>query len=128
MHTLHFCFIVAFIASKYNLFENIFDFTTAGDRNCVAAADSFPYSLYFLVLWNHGGPLMRPKWLMVASLVQKICTLYTFVSLLHSLLPNITFLRTYLTSLQLVTGTVWRQQTASLIVYIFLSFGIMEGH
>ena len=71
---------------------------------------------------------MRPKWLMVASLVQKICTLYTFVSLLHSLLPNITFLRTYLTSLQLVTGTVWRQQTASLIVYIFLSFGIMEGH
>ena len=30
-------------------------------------------------------------------------------SLLHFLLPKDTFLRTYLTSLQLVTGTVWRR-------------------
>ena len=33
----------------------------------------------------------------------------SFSSLVHSLLPKDTLLRTYLTSLQLVTGTVWRR-------------------
>ena len=32
----------------------------------------------------------------------------SFSSLVQSLLPKDTLLRTYLTSLQLVTGTVWR--------------------
>ena len=32
-----------------------------------------------------------------------------FSSLVHSLLPKDTLLRTYLTSLQLVTWTVWRR-------------------
>ena len=38
-------------------FKNIFDFTTAGDWDCVAAVERLPalhYRFYFLVLWDHG--------------------------------------------------------------------------
>ena len=51
--TLYFQFFGALFASKGYPFKNIFDFTTAGDRDCVAAVESFPalhYSVYFIFL------------------------------------------------------------------------------
>ena len=62
MHTLVQSF-GAFFASKGNPFKNIFDFTTAGDLDCVAAVERFPalhYSVDFIflplglwvLLWN----------------------------------------------------------------------------
>ena len=47
---------------------------------------------------------MIPKWPKLASLAQKYVH-PSFRSLVHSLLPKNTLLRTYFTSLQLVTGT-----------------------
>ena len=72
-----------------NLFKNIFDITTAGDWDCVAVVErlrSLHYSVDFIFLslgswvslWNFEtirGSLMRRKWLKLASLAQKICTL-----------------------------------------------------
>ena len=43
----------AFFASKGYPFKNIFDFTTPGDWNCVAAVERLPalhYSVYFIFL------------------------------------------------------------------------------
>ena len=48
---------------------------------------------------------MTPKWQRLAGLAQEICTLW-FQCFGESLLPKDNLLRTYLTSLQLVTGTV----------------------
>ena len=59
MHTLVSVFGAVF-ASKGYVFKNIFDFTTAGDWDCVAAVERLPalhYRFYFLVLWDHGGTL-----------------------------------------------------------------------
>ena len=47
---------------------------------------------------------MKPKWQKLASLAQKYAH-SSFSSLVQPLLPKDTLLRTYLTSLQLVTGT-----------------------
>ena len=49
---------------------------------------------------------MTPKWQKLASLAQKYAH-SGFSSLMQSLLSKNTLLRTYLTSLQLVIGTVW---------------------
>ena len=54
------------------------------------------------------GSLMTLKWQKLASLAQEICTLW-FQFFGAVILPNDTLLRTYLTSLQLVTGTVWQR-------------------
>ena len=120
--TLWFQFLGAVFASKGYPFKNIFDFTTAGDWDCVAAVERLPalhYSVDFIFL-SFGimgyivgletirGSLMKSKWQLLASLAQEICT-PGFNSLVQSLLPRDTILRTYLTSLQLVTGTVWQQ-------------------
>ena len=51
---------------------------------------------------------MKPKWQKLASLARKYVH-SSFSSLVQSLLPKDTGLRTYLTSLQLLTGTVWRR-------------------
>ena len=62
-------------------------------------------------LWNFEiirGSLMRPEWPKLASLARKHAH-SSFSSPVHSLLSKDNFLRTYLTSLQLVTGTVWRR-------------------
>ena len=48
---------------------------------------------------------MKPEWQKLASLAQKYAH-SSFDSLMQSLLLRDTLLRTYLTSLQLVTGTV----------------------
>ena len=40
--TLQFQFFDAFLASKGYPFKNIFDFTTAGDWDCVAAVERLP--------------------------------------------------------------------------------------
>ena len=70
-------------------FKNIFDFTSAGDWDCVAAAERLPalhYSVDFIFLsfgimgslWNFEnikGSLMKPKWQKLACLPQEICTL-----------------------------------------------------
>ena len=68
----------------------IFDFTTAGDWYCVAAVERLPalhYSVDFIFL-SFGimdfivelkttrGSLMKSKWQKLASLAQKICTLW----------------------------------------------------
>ena len=58
MHTLVSVFGAVF-ASKGYPFKNIFDFTTAGDWDCVAAVERLPALHYsvdfdFLVLWDHG--------------------------------------------------------------------------
>ena len=48
-----FCFYGAFLASKGYPFKNIFDFTTAGDWDCVAAVERLPalhYSVDFIFL------------------------------------------------------------------------------
>ena len=63
----------------------MFDFTTAGDWDCVAAIERLP-ALHYSVdpleslvsLWNFDtirGSLMTPKWQKLASLAQEICTL-----------------------------------------------------
>ena len=52
MHTLVSVFY-AFFASKRYPFKNIFDFTTAGDWDCVAAVERLPalhYSVDFIFL------------------------------------------------------------------------------
>ena len=69
---------------------------------------------------------MRPKWLMVASLVQKICTLYTFVSLLHSLLPNITFFENIFDFTTAGDRNCVAVAESFPYSFIFLSFGIMD--
>ena len=51
--TLWFQFFDAFYASKGCLYKNIFDFTTAGDLDCVAAVERLPalhYSVDFIFL------------------------------------------------------------------------------
>ena len=51
--TLLFQFFGAFFASKRYPFKNIFDFTTAGDWDCVAAVGRLPalcYSVDFIFL------------------------------------------------------------------------------
>ena len=51
--TLWFQFLSAVFASKGYSFKNIFDFTTAGDWDCVAASERLPalhYSVDFNVL------------------------------------------------------------------------------
>ena len=51
--TLLFQFFGAVLASKGYLFKNIFDFTTAGDWDCVAAVERLPalhYSVDFIFL------------------------------------------------------------------------------
>ena len=62
-------------------------------------------------LWNFEtirGSLMTPKWQKLASLAQKICTLrFQFFGAVFA--SKEYPLRTYLISLQLVTGTVWRR-------------------
>ena len=52
--TLWFQFFGAIFASKGYPFKNIFDFTTAGDWDYVAACPSLKCRFYFLVLWDHG--------------------------------------------------------------------------
>ena len=87
---LWFQFFGAVFASKENSFKNIFDFTTAGDWDCVAAVERLPalhYSVDFIFLsfgimaslWNFEtirGSLMKPKWQKLASLAQEICKLW----------------------------------------------------
>ena len=55
---LSFKFFGAVFASKGYPLKNIFDFTTAGDWDCVAAVERLPalhYSVDFIfVLWDHG--------------------------------------------------------------------------
>ena len=77
------------LLTKYNIFKNIYDFTTAGEWEFVAAVERLPalyYSVDFIFcplgswvsLWNCETireSLMRPKWQKLASLAQKICTL-----------------------------------------------------
>ena len=51
--TLWFQFFGAVFASKGYHFKNIFDFTTAGDSDCVATVERFPalhYSVDFIFL------------------------------------------------------------------------------
>ena len=51
--TLSFQFFDASFASKGYPFKNIFDFTAAGDRDCVAAVERLPafhYSVVFIFL------------------------------------------------------------------------------
>ena len=83
--------ILAFVMCDFRLnpFNNIFDFTTAGDWDCVAAVERLPalhYSVDFIFLsfgimgfiveiWNIRGSLMKPNWQKLASLAQEISTL-----------------------------------------------------
>ena len=83
-YTIHKRSFGAVFASKGYPFKNIFDFTTAGDWDCVAAVERLPslhFSVYFIAcplgswvsLWNFEtirGSLMKPKWQKLASLVQ----------------------------------------------------------
>ena len=69
-------FFGAVFASKAYPFKNIFDFTTAGDWDCVAAVERLPalhYSVDFIFLScgirvsllnfeTIRGSLMKPKW------------------------------------------------------------------
>ena len=88
--TLWFQFFDALFAPKGFHFKNIFYFTTAGDWDCVAAEERLPvlhYSVDF-ISWPLGswvslsnsktirGSLMKPKWQKLASMAQKICTLW----------------------------------------------------
>ena len=72
------------------VFKNIFDFTTAGDWDCVVVVERLPslhYSVDFYFFCPLGswvslrnfetirGSLMTPKWQKLASLAQEICTL-----------------------------------------------------
>ena len=79
------------IFSDNNLIKGVhrFDFTTAGDWDCVAAVERLPALHYsvdlfscplgsWVSLWNFEtirGSLMKPKWQKLASLAQEICTL-----------------------------------------------------
>ena len=89
--TLWFQFFCAVFVPKGYPFKNIFDFTTAGDWDCVVAVERLPalhYSVDFLFscplgswvsLWDFEtirGSLMKPKWQKLASLTQVICTLW----------------------------------------------------
>ena len=90
--TLYFKFFGAVLASKGYSFKNIFDFTTAGDWDCVAAVERLPAFHYsidviffscplgsWVSLWNFKtirGSLVGPGWQKLASLAQEICTLY----------------------------------------------------
>ena len=53
-----FSVLVYSLLPRDNLSKNIFDFTTAGDRDCVAAVERLPvlhYNVDFIfVLWNYG--------------------------------------------------------------------------
>ena len=83
MHTLVQLFGAAFASKRYP-FKNIFDFTTAGDWDCVAAVERLPalhYCVDFIFLsfrimgflWNFEtirGSLMKPGWQKLASLAQ----------------------------------------------------------
>ena len=88
--TFWFQFFDALFASKGYPFKNIFDFTTAGDWDCVAAVERLPalhYSVGFIFL-SFGimgfieefetirGSLMKPKWQKLASLAKKVCTFW----------------------------------------------------
>ena len=109
-------------------FTKIIDFTTAGDCDCVVAVErlpALPYSVdlvflsfgiigFIVELYTIRGSLMMPKWPKLASLVQKKYAHSSFSSLVLCLLSKDTLLRAYLTSLQLVTGTMWRRQNVSL--------------
>ena len=108
--TLWFQFFGAVFASKGYPFKNIFDFTTAGDWDCVAAVERLPvlhYSLDFcplgswVSLWNFElirGSLMKPKWQILASLAQEYAQ-SSFSSLVQSLLLKDTILRTFLNTI-----------------------------
>ena len=89
--TLWFQFFGAVFASKGYPFKNIFEFTTAGDWDCLAAVERLPilhYSVDFIIFCPLGswvsllnfetirGLLMTPKWQKLASLAQEICTLW----------------------------------------------------
>ena len=88
--TLWFQFFGAVFASKRYPFKNIFDFTTAGDLDCVAAVERLPalhYSVDFIFLSfrimgfilepeSIRGSLMKPKWQKLARLAQIKCTLW----------------------------------------------------
>ena len=92
VHSLH---------SKDNLSKNIFDFTTAGDWDCVAAVERPPVLHYRVDLFSCPlgswdlllnfetirGSLMRPKRPKLASLAQKFAH-FSFSSLVHSFLPK----------------------------------------
>ena len=87
--TLYFQFFDAVFAYRGYPFKNIFDLTTAGDLECVAAVERLPALHYMEILfscplgswvslWNFEtirGSLMKPKWQRLASLAQEICTL-----------------------------------------------------
>ena len=87
--SIGFQFFGADLSSKGYPLKNIFDFTTAGDWDCVAAVERLPalhYSVDFIFLsfgtwvslWNfetNRWSLMKPKWQKLASLAQEICTL-----------------------------------------------------
>ena len=84
---------------KDNLFKNIFDFTTAGDWDCVASVERIPALYYSVVFFS----CFLESWVSFENL-------YTLISVLWCMLCfQRTFLITYLTSLQLVIGTVWRR-------------------
>ena len=73
MHTLVSVLWCSLCFQRYP-FKNIFDFSTAGDWDCVAAVERLPAlyiwcRFYFFVLWDHGllwnfetirGSLMKP--------------------------------------------------------------------
>ena len=85
-----FQFFSAVFAPNGYPFQNIFDFTTADDWDCVVAVECLPalhYSVDFFScplgslgsLWifeTIRGSLMTPKWQKLASLSQEICTLW----------------------------------------------------
>ena len=63
--TLWFKFFGAVFASKRYSFKNIFDFTTAGDWDCVAAVERLPalhYSVDFIFLSFEIMGLIKELW------------------------------------------------------------------
>ena len=58
--TLLFQFFDAFFASKGYPYKNIFDFTTAGDWDCVAAVEPLPV-LHYTVSHFSYAPLIKCK-------------------------------------------------------------------
>ena len=80
--------IIAYVMCDFRLnpFKNIFDFTTAGDWDCVAAVERLPalhYSVDFIFFssgsWvslcnfeTSRGSLMKPKWQKLARQAQEI--------------------------------------------------------
>ena len=80
----------------------------------------------WVTLWNYETirqSLMKPKWQKLASLARKYAH-SSFSSLVKSLLPKDTLLRTYLTSLQLVAVERLPALRYSVDLF-FLSFGII---